>query len=189
MPRNQRLIGYIRVSRSEQNVDLQRDAMQAAGVAKVFEDKVSGKRWRRKGLKQALASVRRGDKLAVWRIDRLGRSIVPILTIIERLDARGASVISLSEHVDTITENGQLQAIVLAFVAQLQHSAIRRRTKAGVDAAKRRGKRRGGKPKMTKHQAAQARALMRSGVTAAAVAARFQVGRATVFRHLRIVLA
>lgn len=185
MVEKQRLIGYIRVSRTEQNADLQRDAMQAAGVARVFEDKVSGIRWHRKGLKQALACIRRGDKLAVWRIDRLGRSIVPILTIIERLEKRGASVISLSEGVDTATDNGKLQSIFLAVVSQMEHAAIRRRTKAGVDAAKSRGKARGAKPKMTREQAAQAATLMRSGMTAAAVAARYHIGRATLFRHLR----
>lgn len=183
------LIGYIRVSRSEQNIDLQTDAMKAAGCHKVFQDRISGTRWGRKGLDAALAEVRSGDQLAVWRIDRLGRSIVPILTIVEQLEARGSSVVSLSEGCDTGTDNGKIQCIFLAVVAQMEHNAIRRRTQAGVDAAKVRGKRRGGHPKMTARQASEARDMMRSGADAITTARRYGVGRATLFRHVRDVAA
>jgi len=186
MTKKPRLIGYVRVSRSKQNTDAQLDAMKAAGCQKMFQDKISGKRWQRKGLDAALAEIRPGDRLAVWRIDRLGRSIVPILTIIEELDEYGAAVISLSEACDTSTENGKIQAIFLAVVAHMEHSAIRKRTKAGVDAAALRGKSRGGRPKMTKSQVKDARQLMSSGrLSASATAARYNVGRATLFRHLR----
>lgn len=185
MPAKPRLIGYIRVSRSEQNIDLQADAMTAAGCDAVFQDRISGTRWGRKGLDAALAQVFPGDRLAVWRIDRLGRSIVPILTIVEQLEARGASVVSLTEGCDTGTDNGKIQCIFLAVVAQMEHNAIKRRTKAGVDAARDRGKRRGGRPKMTAFQVSEARGLMLAGMNASIAAQRYSVGRATLFRHLR----
>lgn len=184
MTEKPRLIGYIRVSKSDQNLDLQADAMKAAGVDKVYQDKISGVRWGRKNLDAALAEIGPGEKLAVWRIDRLGRSIVPILTIVDQLEARNASVISLSESCDTATSNGKMQAIFLAVVAQMEWEGIRRRTQAGIDAAARRGKQRGGKPKMTAKQTAEARHLMRNGMTADAVAAHYKIGRATLFRHV-----
>lgn len=179
-----RLIGYARVSKSEQNTDLQMDALKAAGCHVVFQDKESGVRWTRKGLKDALAAVGAGDRLAIWRIDRLGRSIVPILTVIDELGDRGAGVISLSEGCDTSTENGEIQAIFLAVVAHMEHRAIVKRTRAGVEAAARRGRHRGGKSKMTSAQSREAAQLM-AHETAESVAARFNVGRATLFRHLK----
>lgn len=185
MPPDQCLIGYIRVSRADQNLDLQRDAMKAAGCNEVFEDRISGTRWGRKGLDAALASLRPGDKLAVWRIDRLGRSIVPILTIVEQLEAKGSAVVSLSEGCDTSTDNGKIQCIFLAVVAQMEHHAIKRRTKAGVDAARTRGRRRGAPRKMDARQVSEARAMMKSGSSATITARRYGVGRATLFRHVR----
>lgn len=186
MPSKPRLIGYIRVSKAEQNTDLQWDALRAANCHKIFQDKISGTRWSRKGLDEAMRAVRPGDKLAIWRIDRLGRSIVPILTVITELNERGAAVLSLSESCDTSTENGEMQAIFLAVVAHMEHRAIVRRTRAGVEAAARRGKRRGGRPKMNAAQITEARALMMGGkMIAEDIAKRYHVGRATLFRNVR----
>lgn len=181
-----RLIGYVRVSTTDQNPDLQWDAMRAAHCHKVYQDKVSGLRWSRKGLDEALAAVRPGDKLAIWRIDRLGRSISHILSVITALSERGAAVVSLSENCDTSTENGEIQAIFLAVVAHMEYRAIVRRTQAGVEAAARRGKHRGGRPKMTAAQIAEAKSLMDGGtMIAKEVAKRYQVGRSTLFRNVR----
>lgn len=181
-----RLIGYIRVSTAEQKTDLQWDALRAAKCHKIYQDKVSGTRWSRKGLNQALEAVRPGDKLAIWRIDRLGRSISHILSVIDDLSERGSSVISLSENCDTATENGEMQAIFLAVVAHMEHRAIIRRTRAGVEAAARRGKPRGGRPKMTLDQISEAKSLMASGtMKASEVAKQYHVGRATLFRSVR----
>ncbi|AUW58054.1 hypothetical protein C1T17_07970 [Sphingobium sp. SCG-1] len=181
-----RLIGYIRVSTAEQNTDLQWDAMKAANCHKVFQDKVSGTRWSRKGLNEALDMVRPGDRLAVWRIDRLGRSIGHILSVITELNERGAGVLSLSETCDTATENGEMQAIFLAVVAHMEHRAIIKRTRAGVEAAAKRGRVRGGRPKMSPAEINEARSLMASGTMIASdVAKRYHVGRATLFRSVR----
>jgi DNA invertase Pin-like site-specific DNA recombinase len=181
-----RLIGYIRVSTAEQNTDLQWDALKAANCHIIYQDKVSGTRWSRKGLNEALAQVRPGDKLAIWRIDRLGRSIGHILSVITELNERGAAVLSLSESCDTSTENGEMQAIFLAVVAHMEHRAIVKRTRAGVEAAARRGKHRGGRPKMTPAQIVEARSLMNGGtMIAEEIAKRYHVGRATLFRNVR----
>lgn len=183
-----RLIGYVRVSTAEQNTDLQWDAMKAAHCHIVFQDKVSGTRWSRAGLNEALAAVRPGDRLAIWRIDRLGRSIVPILSVITELNERGAGVLSLSENCDTATENGEMQAIFLAVVAHMEHRAIVRRTRAGVEAAARRGKLRGGRPKMSPAQISEAKSLMDGGtMNADDIARRYHVGRSTLFRNVRTV--
>jgi DNA invertase Pin-like site-specific DNA recombinase len=181
-----RLIGYIRVSNAEQNTDLQWDALKAANCHIIYQDKVSGTRWSRKGLNEALAQVRPGDKLAIWRIDRLGRSIGHILSVITELNERGAGVLSLSESCDTSTENGEMQAIFLAVVAHMEHRDIVKRTRAGVEAAARRGKHRGGRPKMTPAQIVEARSLMNGGtMIAEEIAKRYHVGRATLFRNVR----
>ncbi|MCB4862999.1 recombinase family protein [Sphingobium sp. PNB] len=181
-----RLIGYIRVSTAEQSTDLQWDALRAANCHKIYQDKVSGTRWTRKGLSEALEAVRPGDKLVIWRIDRLGRSLGHILSVIDDLGEQGSAVISLSENCDTSTENGEMQAIFLAVVAHMEYRAIVRRTRAGVEAAARRGKHRGGRPKMSPAQIAEAQILMKGGtMKASAVAKRYRVGRATLFRNLK----
>ena len=184
MPRKPRLIGYMRVSRSRQRTDRQLDSLTSAGCWRVYSDKASGKRCDRQGLAKALAVIRAGDKLTVDSIDRLGRGIVQILTIVEELEARGASLLSLSENCDTVTENGRIQAVFLAVIAEIEHVQITRRTRAGVQAAAARGRRRGGTAKMTKSDVSKAFVLMKHGETADLVAARFRVGRSTLFRYL-----
>ena len=180
-----RLIGYARVSTGDQNTDLQLDALHAAGCAAIYEDRISGMSRYRAGLDQALADVQAGDKLAVWRLDRLGRSIQHILTVITELGDRGASVVSLTEGFDTGTEAGELYSTILAMIAHVERRMIVTRTRAGLQAAKERGKRLGPKPKLTGAQAAEARLMMRKGAKAREVAAAYQVSRATLFRHVQ----
>lgn len=182
-------IGYIRVSRSRQNTARQEDAMAAARISTVFSDKISGKKWKRAGLDAALAIIGPGDKLAVEAIDRLGRTAFDILATIEALKARGASLISLSDHCDSATSNGSVQMLFLAVLSEIEHMNITRRTQDGVAAAMARGRRRGGKPKMTCRQASQAQRLIESGMSADRVAARFNVGRSTLYRHLNASLS
>ncbi len=178
-------VGYARVSTKEQKTDIQLDALRKAGCRRVFQDKISGKRTSRKGLDAALADLRPGEKLAVWRIDRLGRSIVHILTTVDDLAKRGSALVSLTEHCDTSDDSGRTQCIFLAVMAELEHGNIIKRTRAGVAAEAARGRKRGGKPKLTPAQIAEAaRLLKKPGTTAASVAARYAVGRATLFRHL-----
>lgn len=181
-----RLIGYMRVSTAEQNTALQQDALVRAGCVAIYEDRISGTSRIRDGLDAALADIRHGDKLVVWRLDRLGRSIAHIMTIIAEMEDRGASLVSISENLDTGTESGELFATMLAMIAHVERRMIVSRTKAGLQAARDRGKRLGRKPKMTPEQIIEARSLMQSGrMKAEAIAERYGVGRATVFRNLR----
>lgn len=181
-----RLIGYMRVSTAEQNTALQQDALIRTGCAAIYEDRISGTSRTREGMNAALADIQAGERLVVWRLDRLGRSIAHIMSIIAELEAKGASLTSIAENLDTATESGELFATMLAMIAHVERRMIVSRTKAGLQAARDRGKRLGRKPKMTPEQIAEARALMQSGsMKAEAVAHRYGVGRATVFRHFQ----
>lgn len=181
-----RLVGYARVSKDEQNSDLQINALREAGCQSIYEDRITGVATSRDGLDLALASVGQGEKLVVWKLDRLGRSIPHVMTVIADLDGRGASLVSLTERFDTGTEAGELFSTILALFAHVERRMISQRTRAGLQAAKERGVKLGRKRKLTLAQVEEARCLMASGrMKAEAIAAHYGVGRATLFRHLR----
>jgi len=182
-PAPPRLIGYVRVSTCEQNTDLQYDALLRAGVCTVYEDRISGASKQREGLDAALADIGSGDRLVVWRLDRLGRSLSHVMSLLAELEAKGASLLSIAENMDSGTESGELFATILAMIAHVERRMIVSRTRAGLQAAKDRGKILGRRPKMTPDQVAEAKALMRTGLKAEAVAARYGVGRSTLFRQ------
>ncbi len=183
-PMGGRRIGYVRVSTCEQNTDLQYDALTKAGCGPIYEDRITGVSMVRDGLDRALAEIGKGDKLIVWRLDRLGRSIPHIMTIVAELADKGASLVSIGEGFDTGNEAGELYSTILAMIAHVERRMIVARTKAGLEAAKARGVRLGAKPKMQPCQIAEAAQLMRTE-TAETVAHRYAVSRATLFRHLR----
>ena len=143
------LVGYMRVSTDgdRQVLDLQRDALLAAGVDErhLFEDRASGGRGDRAGLARALAFLRPGDCLVVWKLDRLGRSLPHLLTTVTDLKACGIAFRSLTEQMDTTTPQGEFLFHVFGALAQLERSLIQERVQAGLAAARRRG-RRGGRP-------------------------------------------
>src|SRR5215813_546055 len=143
------LVGYMRVSsdNDRQTTDLQRDALLQAGVdaRHLFEDKASGARDDRPGLAQALAYVRAGDCLVVWKLDRLGRSLAHLLNIVSDLQTRGVAFRSLTEQMDTTTPHGEFLFSVFGALAQYERALTQERIRAGLEAAKRRG-RRGGRP-------------------------------------------
>ena len=177
------LIGYARVSTREQETRLQLDALKAAGVARVFEEKASGALVDRPVLRQCLASLREGDVLVVWKVDRVARSLKHLLSILEELDAVGAEIKSLSEPLDTTTPLGVFVLQSLGAIAQLERSMIRERSIAGQVAALRRGVEWGGrKPALEGARRAEALALRAAGLTQAEVARRFGVHRSTVGR-------
>lgn len=180
-------VGYARVSTDEQNLALQLDALTAAGCEKVFTDKgVSGASTERSGLTKALRTVANGDVLVVWRLDRLGRSLAFLIELIEKLHRDGAGFQSLTDGIDTTTTSGKLVFHIMGALAEFERSLIAERTKAGMAAAKRRGKHIGRPRKLSAVQAAQARAIIESGKeTRAAVAARFGVDVATLRRAVR----
>jgi DNA invertase Pin-like site-specific DNA recombinase len=139
-------IGYARVSIHEQNLDLQKDALKKAGCEKIIVDVVSGKKTQRSGLDQALEVLRKGDRLIVWRLDRLGRSLKHLIELITELEQRGIGFQSLQEAIDTTSSGGKLVFHIFGALAEFERNLIRDRTRAGLEAARARG-RKGGRPK------------------------------------------
>jgi DNA invertase Pin-like site-specific DNA recombinase len=138
-------IGYARVSTHDQNLDLQRDALRAAGCEKVFEDQASGAKTARPGLDAALDALRSGDTLVVWRLDRLGRSLSHLIATVGELQERGVGFKSLQESIDTTSSTGNLVFQIFGAIAEFERNLIRERTQAGLAAARARG-RKGGRP-------------------------------------------
>src|SRR3954449_2766053 len=140
------LVGYARVSTTDQTLDLQHDALTKAGCSKIFTDTASGAQTDRKGLAEALDYVRAGDTLVVWKLDRLGRSLKDLITRITELNDRKIGFKSLTEQIDTTTSGGKLIFHIFGALAEFERDIIKERTQAGLAAARIRGKR-GGRPK------------------------------------------
>lgn len=135
-----RKVGYARVSTEEQKVDLQLNALKQAGCDQIFVDEgVSGAKADRAGLKKALASLQPGDTLVVWRLDRLGRSLINLVGLMSELGSRGIEFYSLMENIDTTSAGGRLVFHLMAALAEFERSLISERTKAGMEAAKLKG--------------------------------------------------
>lgn len=176
-------IGYARVSTVDQHLDLQRNALRLAGCDRIFEDNgVSGGQLQRDGLSSMFRALRRGDVLVVWRLDRLGRSIVHLISMVETLKRRGIGFISLTESIDTASAGGQLIFHIFAAMAQFEKSLIRERTMAGLAAAKARGKLPGRKPSLSPSQCEEIRAALSSGALLRDVAIAYKVHPRTVLR-------
>src|SRR5438067_3942637 len=144
------LIGYARVSTQDQTLDLQKDALEKIGCSKIFTDTISGATTERKGLDAALAYVREGDSLVVWRLDRLGRSLKHLIDTITMLNNRKIGFQSLTENIDTTTSGGKLIFHIFGALAEFERDIIRKRTNAGLQAARARG-RLGGRPKTLRY--------------------------------------
>lgn len=132
-------VGYVRVSTQDQETRLQIDALQRAGVDRIFEERASGARADRPVLRECLSSLRKGDVLLVWRIDRVARSLKHLLSILEHIEAVGAEIRSLTEPLDTSSPLGVYMLQSLGAIAQLERSMIRERAIAGMIAAHERG--------------------------------------------------
>jgi len=141
------LVGYARVSTTEQNIELQVDALEMLGCDHIFQDKASGSLTHREGLSSALSYVREGDTLVVWRLDRLGRSLKHLIETISQLEERRIGFRSLQESIDTTTSGGRLIFQIFGALAEFERNLIRERTYAGLNAARARG-RIGGRPKI-----------------------------------------
>jgi len=182
------LVGYMRVSTSgdRQVVDLQRDALLTAGVDErhLFEDRATGSRGDRAGLAKALAFIKRGDCLVVWKLDRLGRSLPHLLTTVTDLKQRGVAFRSLTEQMDTTTPQGELLFHIFGSLAQFERSLIQERVQAGLAAARRRG-RHGGRPaSIGAEKLAAVTAALDDGATKAAVCRTFGIKRSTLIDSL-----
>lgn len=178
------LIGYARVSTADQDLALQREALERAGCEKLFTDKASGARVDRPGLAEALLFVRGGDTLVIWKLDRLGRSISGLITLAATLSERQVDFRSLTDGFDTATPSGRLLFHILASVAEMERELIKERTIAGLAAARARGGTGGGrKSVLTPEKLDCARKLLAAGDKPAKVAKLLQVGRSTFYRH------
>ena len=179
------LVGYARVSTQDQNPALQRDALNGAGCGKVFTEKASGALRERPQLKAALDYVRAGDTLVVWKLDRLARSIKQLIETVEEMGERKIGLRSLTEAIDTTTAGGKLVFHVFAALAEFERGVIRERTKAGLEAARERGKLGGRPPALKASDLAAAKAMLRDPeITVAEVAKRLGVVPSTLYRHL-----
>ena len=179
------MVGYARVSTSEQDTALQTDALRSAGCERVFEDTASGAKSDRPGLAAALAYLREGDVLAVWRLDRLGRSLPHLIETVGALDARGVGFRSLTESIDTTTSGGRLIFHVFGALGQFERDLIRERTKAGLTAAAARGRKGGRKPVVTADKLARAREQIANGLNVREAAARLKIGKTALYAALQ----
>ena len=183
------LVGYVRVSSEtdRQNFDLQRDALIAVGVDSrhLFEDRASGARTDRPGLTQALAFVRPGDVLVVWKLDRLGRSLTHLIEIVNTLKANQVAFRSLTEGMDTTTASGELFFHVFGALAQYERALIKERVTAGLAAARHRGRIGGRPPAISSEKLAAIVESLRGGMSKAAVCRTFGVKRTTLIETLR----
>ena len=181
-------IGYARVSTAEQNLDLQRDALKAAGCEKVITDKASGATAARPGLEKVKELLRAGDTLVVWRLDRLGRSLRDLIGWMTYLDEEKVGLLSLHEAIDTTTTSGKLTFHLFGALAEFERNLIRERTKAGLAAARVRGRVGGRKPKLDAKQIRQIKTLLRDRNTSVTELAKdYGVSRTTIYKHCGVV--
>jgi DNA invertase Pin-like site-specific DNA recombinase len=180
------LIGYARVSTGDQDTAAQVTALKAAGCESIFREKASGGRWDRPELHKPLSPLRQGDGVAVWKLDRLSRSLRDLLTLMERIAERKAGFRSLTEVIDTTTLAGRMMMQMVGSFAEFERVILKERTKAGVDAARQDGRIGGRPPKLKAHQQKEIVNLVKKGKKTAAAAARLLgVHPATVSRLLQ----
>ena len=177
--------GYIRVSTADQNIDLQRRALEQAGVDVIYTDEgISGAATSRPQLDRLLEDLQPGDQLVVWRLDRLGRSSAHLAELLVQLQERGVEFCSCTEGIDTTTPGGRLVYHVFAAVAQFEREIIRERVNAGIAAAKARGQHCGRRPSLSLDQARLAQRMIDEGASVSRTARQFKVSRTTLRRSL-----
>lgn len=179
-------IGYARISTLDQNHDLQFDALEQAGCEKIFSDKVSGAKVDRPGLQEALAYLREGDCLVVWRLDRLGRSLKHLIEVAEGLEKRGVGLASLQEGLDTVTSGGKLIFHIFGALAEFERNLIRERTMAGLSSARARGRLGGRNKKLDNGKIAMLKKLYDSQEhTIDEICQLMGISKPTFYRYLR----
>jgi DNA invertase Pin-like site-specific DNA recombinase len=179
------LIGYARISTTDQTLALQQDALKAAGCTKIFTDTASGSRTDRPGLAEALGFAREEDMLVVWRLDRLGRSLAHLIQTVRDLQERGVHFRSLQENLDTGTSGGKLVFHVFGALAEFERDLIRERTMAGLAAARARG-RRGGRRGLGAEKVRQLQTLAADRANSVrGICKTLGISRATFYRYLK----
>ncbi|HGY5195296.1 TPA: recombinase family protein [Raoultella ornithinolytica] len=180
------LIGYARVSTGDQNLDLQKNALNRAECEQIFDDTASGKDARRPGLKRALRRLKPGDVLVVWKLDRLGRSVRDLITLVSELQARRVNFRSLTDSIDTNTAAGRFFFHVMSALAEMERELIVERTRAGLAAAKEQGRIGGRRRVMTPEVVERARRMLENGATRQQVADVIGVGVKTVYKYFPV---
>ncbi|EZR31006.1 MULTISPECIES: recombinase family protein [Staphylococcaceae] len=179
-------IGYARVSTGLQNLNLQEDRLNAYGCEKIFSDHISGSKSKRPGLDKAIEFARSGDTIVVWRLDRLGRNMEDLITLVNELNERGVSFHSLEENItmDKSSSTGQLLFHLFAAFAEFERNLILERSSAGRIAARARG-RYGGRPeKLSNQDLNLLKTLYDNGTPIKTIAEQWQVSRTTIYRYL-----
>lgn len=180
------IVGYARVSTRDQNPEYQVDALKKIGCEQIFQEKVTGKLRERPELFQCLRLLRQGDTLVIWKLDRLARSLKDLVEIVQDLNERGVGFKSLTEAIDTTSSGGRLVFHIFGALAEFEHSLIRERTIAGLEAARARGRKGGRKPSMSNSDIRKAAAMLSDPkITKQEVAKHFGVSRTTLNASLR----
>ena len=190
-------IGYARVSTKEQNLSLQMDALEKEGCKTIFQEKISGAKADRPELRKMIEKLREGDVIITWKLDRLGRSLRDLVNLINEIQDKGAGLKSLNDHIDTTTPQGKLTFHLFASLAEFERDIIRERTKAGLEAARARG-RKGGRPKglskEAQNKAMVAETLYKQGrmpdddreiMSVTSICNHLGIARSTLYKYLR----
>ena len=179
------LIGYARVSTDDQHLDLQRDALNQAGCVRLFEDTASGIKAERRGLAALLTVLRPGDTVIVWRLDRLGRSLKDLIQLVEKLDTIDVGLRSLQENIDTTSAGGKLVFHLFGALAEFERNLINERTRAGLAAARARGRQGGRKKRLDPEKQKLALQLYHERRhTVAEICRLMGIGRTTLYNYL-----
>ncbi len=184
MTRKGDILGYARVSTADQDTASQQDRLTGAGAIRVFTDVISGERAKRPALTELIDHARPGDSLCVTRLDRLGRSLKELLETVEDLKSQGIHLVSLEEQLDTTSAAGELVFHVFGAIAHFERRLISERTRDGIAAARKRG-RKPGRPPLSTETVSAARKLMEAGMTPGQAAKQLKIGRATAYRIAR----
>lgn len=176
------LIGYIRVSTNDQNPDLQRDAIKRLGCEQIFEDKISGTKAKRPGLNKLLKTIQSGDTVVVWKLDRLGRSLINLADLLQVFKNKGVEFHSITEGINTNTSMGRFTFHIMSALAEMEREIIIERTTAGLAAARKKGRIGGRRPKFTNNEWEQMGRLIQNGTPRKQVAIIYDVGISTLYR-------
>jgi DNA invertase Pin-like site-specific DNA recombinase len=175
------IIGYARVSTQDQNSELQVDALEKSGCEQIFQEKITGKLRERPELSQCLRTLRAGDTLVIWKLDRLARSLKDLVEIVQDLNNREIGFKSLTEAIDTTNPSGRLVFHIFGSLAEFEHDLIRERTIAGLQAARARGRKGGRKLSMSESDIRKAAAMLSDpDITKKEVAKHFSISRTTL---------
>jgi DNA invertase Pin-like site-specific DNA recombinase len=179
------IVAYVRVSTHEQNLGLQIDAMEKHGYDMLYEETASGAKADRPELKKCMDYLRKGDKLVIWKLDRLGRNLRHTLELAEELETKGIEFVSITDSFDTSTASGKMFFQFLAVIAEFERNQMLERTYAGLAAARAEGRIGGRKPSMDKKKIEKCVELHKKGVRAQDIAKMMKCSKSTVFKYLQ----